>query len=300
LTTLSKALAPFIPFLTEQMYQNLVRQVDASAPESVHFCDYPDGDGAQIDAKLSSDMAAVLEVIRLGRSARTEAGIKVRQPLQGIKVYTREPAFLEAVLTLQDQLLDELNIKSVSPLTDLGDVVSYEIRPNLSLLGPKYGKRLDAIRQALQAASALEIAEQVKAGQTVALALADGSTVSIEPAEILVDLKKTPGYAAAQGPNSTVVLDTVLTPELVAEGLVRDFIRGAQDARKDAGLRIEDRISLTYDAPDGIGDALLSGSDLIKTETLATSLTSGPVANGSYSTQVKVGDAMVKIGLAKV
>ncbi len=244
-------------------------------------------------------MAAVLEVIRLGRSARTEAGIKVRQPLQGIKVYTREPKFLEAVLTLQDQLLDELNIKSVSPLTDLGDVVSYEIRPNLSLLGPKYGKRLGAIRQALQAASALETAETVKAGQPVSLSLADGSTVQIDPAEILVDLKKTPGYAAAQGPNSTVVLDTELTPELVAEGLVRDFIRGAQDARKDAGLRIEDRIILTYEAPDGVADALSNGAELIKSETLATSLSAGSPENGAHNATIKVGDATLQIGLTK-
>jgi isoleucyl-tRNA synthetase len=299
LTTLSKALAPFIPFLTEQMYQNLVRQVDPTSPESVHFCDYPDADSAQIDAKLSSDMAAVLEVIRLGRSARTEAGIKVRQPLQGIKVYTREPEFLEAVLTLQDQLLDELNIKSVSPLTDLGDVVSYDIRPNLSLLGPKYGKRLGAIRQALQAASALETAETVKAGQPVPLSLADNSTVQLEPAEILVDLKKTPGYAAAQGPNSTVVLDTELSPELVAEGLVRDFIRGAQDARKDAGLRIEDRIILTYEAPDGVAEALSNGAELIKTETLATSLSAGSPENGAYDATIKVGDATLQIGLTR-
>ena len=139
------------------------------------------GTASQIDAKLSSDMAAVLEVIRLGRSARTEAGIKVRQPLQGIKVYTREPAFLEAVLTLQDQLLDELNIKSVSPLTDLGDVVSYEIRPNLCGLVALSWSSLGANRQALKAASGLGTAATCTAGPRGSVGLLGGSPVRIEP-----------------------------------------------------------------------------------------------------------------------
>ncbi len=297
LTTLTRLLAPFTPFITEEMYRNLVVSIDPNAPASVHLTDYPVANEALIDEKLSADMAAVLEVVRLGRSARTEAGVKVRQPLAGIKVYAREQSFMDAVLTLDDQVLDELNIKKVEPLTDLGDVVTYDVKPNLALLGPKYGKQLGAIRQALLAADATTVAETVKDGP-YALTLADGSTVSLEPAEVLVDLKKAPGYAAAQGPNSTVVLDTDLTPELIAEGLVRDFIRGVQDARKDAGLRIEDRVTLTYEATDGVADALAGGAETVKTETLATSLTGGG-ATGAHTATIKVGDASVTIGLTK-
>jgi len=299
LTTLTGLLSPFIPFISEEMYQNLVRAVDSSAPESAHLCAYPEADPAKIDEALSRDMAAVLEVVRLGRSARTEAGVKVRQPLAGIRVYAREQSFMDAVLSLQDQVLDELNVKRVAPLVDLGDVVTYDVKPNLSLLGPRYGRQLGAIRQALAAADPAQVAETVKSGQAVELTLNDGASVALEPAEILVDLKKSPGYAAAQGPNSTVVLDTELTPELVAEGLVRDFIRGVQDARKDAGLRIEDRINLAYEANGDVQTALEGGSETIKTETLATSLTSGPASNGAHTTRVKVGDANVTVYLAK-
>jgi isoleucyl-tRNA synthetase len=243
-------------------------------------------------------MAAVLEVVRAGRSARTEAGVKVRQPLAGIKVYARESSFMDAVLKLQDQVLDELNIKSVEPLVDLGDVVTYDVKPNLALLGPKYGRQLSAIRQALLSADAALIAASVEAG-SVDLTLGDGSTVVLEPAEVLVDLKKAPGYAAAQGPNSTVVLDTELTPELVAEGFVRDFIRGVQDARKDAGLRIEDRIELTYQADGVVATALAGGAETIMAETLATSLANGTAANGAHTGTVKVGDSTVSIALVK-
>jgi isoleucyl-tRNA synthetase len=299
LTTLTTLMAPFIPFITEEMYQNLVRAVDSSAPESVHLCDFPVADQAKIDEALSRDMAAVLEVVRLGRSARTEAGIKVRQPLAGIRVYAREQAFMDAVVTLQDQVLEELNIKSVAPLVDLGDVVTYDVKPNLSLLGPKYGRQLGAIRQALAGADHTQVAGTVKAGNSVSLALADGSTVSLEPAEILVDLKKAPGYAAAQGPNSTVVLDTELSPELIAEGLVRDFIRGVQDARKDAGLRIEDRIELLYEADGDVRNAIETGAETIKAETLATSLAGGASADSAHTARVKVGDATVTVHLAK-
>jgi isoleucyl-tRNA synthetase len=299
LTTLSSLLAPFVPFIAEEMYQNLIRTVDSSGPESVHLCDFPAADTAKIDEALSRDMAAVLEVVRLGRSARTEAGIKVRQPLAGVRVYAREQAFMDAVVTLQDQVLEELNIKSVAPLVDLGDVVTYVVKPNLSLLGPKYGRRLGAIRQALGQAIPSAVAERVKAGNQVELTLADGSDVALESSEILVDLKKSPGYAAAQGPNSTVVLDTELTPDLIAEGLVRDFIRGVQDARKDAGLRIEDRIELAYEADGNTRTAIEGGAETIKTETLATSLASGPAANGAHTATVKVGDGNVTVHLAK-
>jgi isoleucyl-tRNA synthetase len=131
------------------------------------------------------------------------------------------------------------------------------------------------------------------------LTFADGAKVSLEPEEVLISLKKAPGYAAAQGHNSTIVLDIEMTPELVAEGLVRDFIRGVQDARKEAGLRIEDRIALTFEAADRVGAALEAGADTIRAETLATALQRGPAAPGAHAATVKVGDESVAIGLMK-
>jgi isoleucyl-tRNA synthetase len=299
LTTVTRLLAPWLPFITEEMYQNLVRAIDPRAKESVHLTDYPVADETQIDASLSYDMAAVLEVVRLGRSARTEAGIKVRQPLAGIRVYAREPRFLDAVLKLQDQVLEELNVKTVSPLVELGEFVQYDIKPNLAALGPKYGKLLGEIRQKLASLSPASVAETVKNGETVAIGLNDGSVAQLEPSEILVDLKRAPGYAAAQGQNSTVVLDTDLTPELIAEGYVRDFIRGVQDARKDANFQIDDRIVLSYEAPAELETALAGGAETIQAETLASEFASGAASNGSYQGSVKVGDFTVQVSLAR-
>ncbi|MDP9367568.1 MAG: isoleucine--tRNA ligase [Chloroflexota bacterium] len=320
LTTLSRVLAPFVPFLADAMYQNLVHSIDQSATRSVHLTDYPDADPAAIDAGLSSDMAAVLEVVRLGRSARTEAGIKVRQPLPAILVYARGASTMDAVLRLKDQVLDELNVKDARPLTDLGDVVSYDIRPNLSVLGPKYGKRLGPIRQALANEDPALVAGCVTDGQDVSLTLPDEAVVVLTPAEILVDLKKRSGYAAAQGSMATVVLDTSLTPELIEEGFVRDFVRGVQDARKSAGYRIEDKIVVAYDADPEIVGALTSHAPYVAAETLAVGIeptetlgvsdavepeaTEGPGGatgeDGAYRDQITVGRHQVRIALRRV
>ena len=149
LTTLAQLLAPFMPFLAEAIYQNLVRSVDPQAPESVHLTDFPVSRSDRIDESLSRDMGAVLEVVGAGHAARQEAAIKVRQPLPALLVYTREPEMLESVLRLRDQVLDELNVKSLRPMDDPGQYVSYTIRPNLRTLGPRLGKRVNAVSQPL-------------------------------------------------------------------------------------------------------------------------------------------------------
>ncbi|MEA2585214.1 MAG: isoleucyl-tRNA synthetase, partial [Thermomicrobiales bacterium] len=320
LTTLTGLLAPFLPFLSEAMYQNLVRAVDPTAPESVHLTDYPTVDASSIDEQLSSDMAAVLEVVSLGRAARSEAGVKVRQPLPGILVHAREKSVLDAVTRLKDQVLDELNVKDVAPLVELGDVVAYDIRPKLAALGPKYGKRLGEIRQLLAQEVPVSVAARVEAGQTVDLTLSDGSTVALEPGEILVDLTKRAGYAAAQGSMATVVLDTSLTAELIQEGLARDFVRGIQDARRSAGYRIEDRIEITYVGDPEVIGALNAFASYVKTETLAHQITGertegasdqvepeaveGPGGafgmDGTYRDQIEVGRHQVRIALRRL
>nr|MBA3337482.1 class I tRNA ligase family protein [Chloroflexia bacterium] len=316
LVTLSGLLAPFIPFLAETIYRNLVTPFSPTAPDSVHLTDFPSTDATLIDKTLTDDMAAVLEVVRLGRSARTEAAVKIRQPLPGILVYTQVPGFMESIFRLKDQVTDELNIKDVLPLVDLGGVVSFDIRPNLSLLGPKYGKRLGAIRSALDAAEPATVAERVGAGEPLDLFLEDGSSIRLEATEILVGLSKRAGYAAARGILATVVLDTSLTPELIQEGLVRDFVRGVQDARKNAGYAIEETISVAFQADPEVGEALQGFASYIAREILAVEVIAGeitgfsdaiepefvegPVAvsvDGVYIDQIKVGDHQVRIAL---
>ena len=252
-------------------------------------------------------MAVVLEVVGLGRAARSEANVKVRQPLPALLVYARDPRTIDALNRLQDQVKDELNIKAIEPLTELGEVVTYDIRPNLSLLGPKYGKRLGAIRQALAALDPVLVASTVGSNEPVRLDMGDQEAVDLLPAEVLVDLKKREGFAAAQGSNATVVLDTTLTPELIAEGLVRDFIRGVQDARKSAGYAIEDQIEVGFVAPEAIAIAIKTHADYVKSETLATSLAElsgsagdGQSQDGWHRDELTVGKDRVTVSINRV
>ena len=281
LTTLSRLLAPFTPFLAESMYRNLVCSFETGAPESVHLTGFPVSDAGAIDEELSRDMEAVLEVVALGRSARSEANVKVRQPLPRILLYARDRAFCDAALRLQDLVLDELNVKVIEPLTELDEVVSYEVRPNLSTLGPKYGRRLNGIRAALSAMQPGEVARLVAAGSPIRLDSGDGQIVALEPAEVLVDLRKRQGYAAAEGANSTVVLDTDITPELLLEGMARDFVRGVQDGRRHAGYQIDDRIAIHFDADPEVHHAIDQHLDYVKGETLASSVAGVPSIGAS-------------------
>ena len=283
LTTLARLLAPFTPFLAEAIYQNLVRTLDADAPESVHLTDYPTADPARIDESLSRDMDAVLEVVGAGHAARQEASIKVRQPLPALMVHTRQPEVLDSVLRLRGQILEELNVKAVERLEDPSAMFSYQIRPNLRSLGPKFGKRLAEIRQALasiSAADSLDISARVEEGEAIELMTA-GGRVELQPGDVLVDLVREPGYAAAQSQRATVVLDTTLTPELIAEGFARDFVRGVQDARKQAGYRIEDTIAIQFVADPEVGQAVEAHRAFIMAETLATSLIAEIVGGAS-------------------
>ncbi|MGN6030517.1 MAG: DUF5915 domain-containing protein, partial [Thermomicrobiales bacterium] len=300
LVLVTRLIAPFIPFVSEAMYQNLVRSVDASAPESIHLNDQPVADESLIDRQLTREMTAVLAVVKLGRAARSEANLKVRQPLPAILVHTPDPADAEAVVRLKEQILDELNVKDVRALDELGDVVSHEVKPNLPVLGPKYGKQLGAIRAALGAANPGEVETAVEAGESVSLTLKDGTTVDLLPEEVLVSLRKREGFAAAQGPEATVVLDTTLTPELVQEGIARDVIRAVQDARKQLELNIEDTIALTYDAPTEIAEAIAAFADYVAREVLAVSLQAGTdLAGRDGYTEVNVGGEQVAISIVR-
>ncbi|MGC4191885.1 MAG: isoleucine--tRNA ligase [Thermomicrobiales bacterium] len=300
LVLVTKLVAPFIPFVSESMYQNLVRSVNEFAPESVHLTDFPVAVESLIDRQLTREMTAVLAVVKLGRAARSEANLKVRQPLPAILVHTPDPADAEAVVRLKDQILDELNVKDVRALDELGDVVSHEVKPNLPVLGPKYGKQLGAIRAALGAANPSDVSATVDRGESVSLTLKDGATVELLPDEVLVSLRKREGFAAAQGPEATVVLDTTLTPELVQEGIARDVVRAVQDARKQLELNIEDTIALTYDAPGPVASAIGAFADYVSREVLATRLEAGTgLAGKDGYTEVNVGGETVAIAIVR-
>jgi len=318
LTTLSVLLAPLVPFLSEEIYQNLVRSFPHDAPESVHLVDYPVANPAHIDANLSADMEAVLQVVNLGHSARQVAEVKVRQPLPALMVHTRDAARMDALNRMRDQVLEELNIKDLQPLTDPGNVVDFDIRPNLPVLGPKFGKRLGLVREALGTLDRASVAASVAAGRGVDLTLADGTSATLEPSEVLVDLLKREGFAAAQGDGMTVVLDTSLTPDLIREGLARDFVRGIQDARKSAGCRVEERIAIGYAADPEVVSAVEQFRASVMAETLCDDLSQsasagmsdavepssvegpgGGISDGVYVDQISVGGHQVRIGLQR-
>ncbi|MGD9894734.1 MAG: DUF5915 domain-containing protein, partial [Dehalococcoidia bacterium] len=200
---------------------------------------------------------------------------------------------------LQDQLLDELNVKRLERIEQPELYASYDVRPNLPVLGPKYGKQVGAIRQALASADPAEIARTVRAGTTVTLQ-AGAETVELAPEEVLVDVKEREGFNVAESRDLLVALDATLTPELIAEGLARDFVRGVQDARKDAGLRIEDTIRLVYAADSEASEAIATYSGYIKGETLATQMVVGDPSDEAHETEVRLGKDHVQIGLTRV
>ncbi|MGD9894118.1 MAG: DUF5915 domain-containing protein, partial [Dehalococcoidia bacterium] len=200
---------------------------------------------------------------------------------------------------LQDQLLDELNVKRLERIEQPELYASYDVRPNLPVLGPKYGKGIGAIRSALAAADPGEIARTVRAGNSVTLRAGD-DTYELAPDELLVDVKEREGFNVAESRDLLVALDATLTPDLVAEGLARDFVRGVQDARKEAGLRIEDTIRLVYAAGSETAAAIETHAAYIRGETLATVLEAGDPSGESHTDEVKLGKDRVRIGLTRV
>ncbi len=298
LVTVTKLLAPYTPFIAEAMYQNLVRSVQPNAPTSVHLCDWPTANDATIDRVLSRDVRAVVQTVSLGRAARMKANLKVRQPLARLLVHARDAGEQDAIMRLQDQLKEELNVKAVEPLAAGTDIVSYQVRPNLPVLGKKYGKQLAAIRQGLAALDPNTVAQAVAAGESVQVT----PDVALLPDELLVDAVKREGYAVEEDGGYTVALDTTLSPALVREGMARDLVRAVQDARKAAGLQIEDMIALTIAVAEGnnadtLRTMLAEYREYISGEVLALSLIIGEVSGTTSTTTI--GGVPLVIGVTR-
>jgi isoleucyl-tRNA synthetase len=290
LVTLARLMAPFMPFLAEELYQNLVRAVDGSAPESVHLVDYPSADAALADAALVQQMDWTRLVSSLGNAARKGAGIRVRQPLPAVRV-AGGSTFKDLPAWALPLIQDELNVKRVEFAQELTEAVRQRVEPNPKLLGPKYGKDYPRIRQALQAG---EFSLSGDGGVNVA-------GVTLLPEEVTVSLEPAPGYAAAADRGVLVVLDTTLTPELMAEGRAREVVRLIQDVRKRAGFDVSDRIEVRYEAPDGAASVFDELGDYIKRETLATRLASGldSTASGWFRAEDEVDGVPIVVAVRR-
>ncbi len=295
LVTVAKLLAPFTPFVAEELYQNLVRSVDAEAPESVHLCAWPAADEAAIDAGVSFDMAAARRVVEMGRAARNAAGVKTRQPLAEAVVSLPE-AEARAVERLREVVLDELNVKTLRFVAGEDGLVAYVVKPDLKVLGPRLGRRLGPLQAALREADAAELVATVRSGGVVIMTLADGD-VSLGRDDLLIETGSPEGYQLESEAGRVVALKTDVDDALREEGLARELIHAVQLARKAAGLRIEDTVSLRLDVPDELRAPAERHRGTIMAETLASEFVLGQ-ALGDHQDTARVDGREVGIGLA--
>lgn len=278
LKTVTLLTAPFTPFLAETLYQNLVRSVDDSAPESVHLAAWPVVDDALAAPVLVGEMDAVLRVVSLGRAVRGQTGMRQRQPLPKVMLRARSAEQTQALGRFAEQIKEELNVKEVELIDQFTELVSYVLRPNLPLLGKKFGKAVPQVRAALQAADASEIARFVRDGKQFEVTSPTGERFELGPDEVLVDAQSPEGFAAQEEAGYLVAFDTTLTRELELEGLARDLVRGVQDARKKAGFEVQDRISLHLNLSGDARAAAEVWQEYLMSETLAETLVFGTAA----------------------
>ncbi|MEW6028341.1 MAG: isoleucine--tRNA ligase [Chloroflexota bacterium] len=271
LVTLAKLLAPAMPFLADELYQNLVRAVDAAAPESVHLAMWPEVDSARIDESLNRDMALVMKLVSLGHSARQKANRKVRQPLAQAAFSVGNKTEREAVEAFADLIADELNVKKVRLLDAATEAVSHTIKPLPKQLGQKYGNKFPAIQKAILEMDAEAAARTLLSGSPLKVD-AGGEVFEVLGDEVEVKAQAKSGFAVAEEGAYVAALVTELTPDLVREGLAREFVRRVQDLRKSADLDVADRIKLFVTASDGLKSAIEAHRDYITAETLTTEL----------------------------
>jgi isoleucyl-tRNA synthetase len=300
LLTLTKLVAPIMPFLSEVMYRCLV-PTGAGAPESVHLCDYPAVDSSLIDEALSEEMDALLDLVSLGLSARQTAKIKVRQPLAEVRVQPCDDRDRRAVQRFGDQLCDELNVKT-AVLHDPahGPLLSWEIKPNTRTLGPKFGAALKDVQAAIGAADAAEVAAKVQAGSAFDLPLGSG-TETLEPADVIVQQRAADGWAGAADGCRQVAIDTRISEALAREGKAREVVRFVQEQRKNANLDMEDRIMLHLGAAsEALHQAIDAHRDYIAAETLTGRWSATPLDGEAHTAKVKVDGQELTIQLQRL
>ncbi len=299
LVTLSKLLAPTMPFLAEELYQNLVRSVDPESPESVHLAFWPTFDPDLIDEDLNREMALVMRLVSLGHAARQKANRKVRQPLREAAFSVGHAWERAAVERFADLIAEELNVKRVRLLDAGEEAISHTLKPLPKQLGQKYGRKFPAIREAILALDAEQAARRLLAGETIAVEV-DGETYEILPDEVEVRAQAKEGFAVAEEGAYVAALVTELTPELVQEGLAREFVRRVQTLRKEAGLEIADRIRLFVQASSGLKSAIEAHRAYVTGETLTKELVFGAPPDEAATAQHTFDGEEVTLGVMEV
>lgn len=298
LTTLTKLIAPVMPFLAEDLYQNL--EAGPGTEASVHHCSFPEADESLVDADLSADMDALLRLVSLGSAARNAVKIKVRQPLAEMRVQPADERDRRAVERFADQIVEELNVKRVV-LHDPREfaLLRFEVKPNPKTLGPKFGPKLKNVQAAISAADPAELAKKVQAGAPFDLSTADGPA-TLEPADLFVQPQSPEGWAAVADKGTIAAIDSRLTEELKREGMAREVVRHVQQLRKDADLQLEDRIILFLRTPSpALQAAIDAHRDYIAAETLTTAWATAPLGSGAAIADVKVDGMELHVELKK-
>ncbi|MEO2633381.1 isoleucine--tRNA ligase [Blautia wexlerae] len=293
LVTIAKTAAPMIPFMTEDIYQNLVRSVDKDAPESIHLCDFPTVNEAWIDKDLEADMKELLEIVVLGRACRNTANIKNRQPIG--TMYVKAEKKMSEFYT--DIIADELNVKEVKFADDVESFISYSFKPQLRTVGPKYGKLLGGIRQALTDINGTAAMNELRSNGVLKLDI-NGNDVELTEEDLLIETAQTEGYVSESDGETSVVLDTNLTPELIEEGFVREIISKIQTMRKEAGFEVMDKIVVYAHGNDKIQDVMKTHEDEIKSEVLADEMVLGET--DGYVKEWNINKEAVTMGVKKL
>ena len=293
LVTIAKTAAPMIPFMTEDIYQNLVRSVDKDAPESIHLCDFPIVNEAWIDKDLEADMKELLEIVVLGRACRNTANIKNRQPIG--TMYVKAEKKMSEFYT--DIIADELNVKEVKFADDVESFISYSFKPQLRTVGPKYGKLLGGIRQALTDINGTAAMNELRTNGVLKLDI-NGNDVELTEEDLLIETAQTEGYVSESDGETSVVLDTNLTPELIEEGFVREIISKIQTMRKEAGFEVMDKIVVYAHGNDKIQDVMKTHEDEIKSEVLADEMVLGET--DGYVKEWNINKEAVTMGVKKL
>ena len=293
LVTIAKTAAPMIPFMTEDIYQNLVRSVDKDAPESIHLCDFPTVNEAWIDKDLEADMKELLEIVVLGRACRNTANIKNRQPIG--TMYVKAEKKMSEFYT--DIIADELNVKEVKFADDVESFISYSFKPQLRTVGPKYGKLLGGIRQALTDINGTAAMNELRTNGVLKLDI-NGNNVELTEEDLLIETAQTEGYVSESDGETSVVLDTNLTPELIEEGFVREIISKIQTMRKEAGFEVMDKIVVYAHGNDKIQDIMKAHEDEIKSEVLADEMVLGET--DGYVKEWNINKEAVTMGVKKL
>ncbi len=292
LVTVCKAAAPMIPFMTEEIYQNIVRSVDASAKESIHLCDFPVYNAEQVDEKLEADMDLVLKIVVLGRACRNGAAIKNRQPIgqMYVKAEASLPDYDEAII------LDELNVKNITFTDDVSNFTTYNFKPQLKTVGPKYGKLVGGIRNYLAAVDGNEAKAQLDSKGVLTFEV-DGTPVELAEEDLLIEMVKQEGFVTEADNGVTVVLDTNLSEELLEEGFVREVVSKIQSMRKEAGFEVTDHITFSYKGSDKAADIIGRNEAAIAGDVLADEVKAGEVAG--YEKEWNINGEKVTLGVEK-